>query len=297
MSDTEWRISMVHHASTEINPTIHCYNEYDNLKHVVVVSPDYMQIKEVINQTQRHYLEENINIDKAMEQHQQFVQTLESQGTNVIKLVPKEELNEQVFTRDIGFTIGNQFYLSTMEKEIRKPEVNVLRDWLEARKLPYNKIEGHSIEGGDVLIDNSIVWLGSSSRTSKKAMGILQKSLPDFEIKPIKFKDELLHLDCVFNIISEDTALIASSGVDPESVALLREHYDLIDVNEDEQFKMGTNVLSIGNKRVIALPENKRINNELAKRGYKILEVEFSEIIKSGGSFRCCSLPLERESN
>lgn len=285
---------MVRNASTELNLNIHCYNEYDNLKHVIVASPDYMQIKEVINQTQRHYLKENINIGKAMEQHQQFVETLESEGTNVIKLDTKEELNEQVFTRDIGFTIGDQFFLSTMKKDIRKPEVNVLRSWLEERNLTYNQIEGYSIEGGDVLIDKNIVWLGSSSRTSKEAMEILQKKLPDFQVKRIKFKDELLHLDCVFNIISEDTALISSTGIDPGSVALLSEHYDLIDVNEEEQFKMGTNVLSIGNKRVIALPENKRISNELAKRGYKILEVEFSEIIKSGGSFRCCSLPLER---
>ncbi|WP_368896749.1 arginine deiminase-related protein, partial [Priestia megaterium] len=27
---------------------------------------------------------------------------------------------------------------------------------------------------------------------------------------------------------------------------------------------------------------------------YKVIEVDISEIIKSGGSFRCCTMPLER---
>ena len=70
--------------------------------------------------------------------------------------------------------------------------------------------------------------------------------------------------------------------------------YDLIEVTKEEQFTMGTNVLSIGNQRVISLPMNTEVNEELRKRGYKVIEVDISEIIKSGGSFRCCTMPLER---
>jgi N-dimethylarginine dimethylaminohydrolase len=77
--------------------------------------------------------------------------------------------------------------------------------------------------------------------------------------------------------------------------AVLAKHYDLIHVEEDEQFTLGVNVLSIGNGKVISLPINKNTNKELKKRGYEIIEVDITEIIKSGGSFRCCSMPIVRK--
>jgi len=65
-------------------------------------------------------------------------------------------------------------------------------------------------------------------------------------------------------------------------------------MRDSEQFTMGTNVLSIGHNRVFSLPINQGVNDQLRQHGYKVLEVDFSEIIKSGGSFRCCSMPIER---
>jgi len=70
--------------------------------------------------------------------------------------------------------------------------------------------------------------------------------------------------------------------------------YDLIDVTEEEQFTLGTNVLSIGQKQIISMPTNQQVNSALRTRGYHVIEVAFDEIIKSGGSFRCCTLPVLR---
>jgi N-dimethylarginine dimethylaminohydrolase len=57
---------------------------------------------------------------------------------------------------------------------------------------------------------------------------------------------------------------------------------------------MGVNVLSLGNKKIISLPQNAEVNHQLSKRGYDVIKIDFSEIIKSGGSFRCCTLPIKR---
>lgn len=69
----------------------------------------------------------------------------------------------------------------------------------------------------------------------------------------------------------------------------------LVKVTEEEQFQLGTNVLSIGNKRVLSLPVNGKVNKQLRNRGFQVIEVDITEIIKSGGSFRCCTLPITRE--
>ena len=47
--------------------------------------------------------------------------------------------------------------------------------------------------------------------------------------------------------------------------------------------------------KLLAYLINKKVNEELRKRGFEIIEVDITEIIKSGGSFRCCTLPIHRE--
>ena len=284
-------------VNTEKNrDTAYCHNEYDPLKKVITVSPRYMQINEVINQTQAYYVNDNINQTKAVEQHANLIHHMESIGIKVIKLNELEHLNEQVFTRDIGFTIGNTFFVSAMKEDIRKKEQNILLDWLQRNKVAYFPFETASIEGGDVIIDHSKVWVGISDRTSKEAVAVLQSQLPNHEVSPIKLRKDILHLDCIFNIIDAQTALIYPPAMDSDAYLMLKEEYTLIEVTEEEQFHLGPNVLSLGNKHVISLPENKRMNQKLTEMGFRITEVPFSEIIKSGGSFRCCTLPLIRTS-
>lgn len=100
----------------------------------------------------------------------------------------------------------------------------------------------------------------------------------------------------MFNIVSPDVALIFPGALDQEHIGKLKERYELIEVTEEEQFTLGTNVLSIGNRKIISLPVNKKVNEALRNHGFEVIEVDITEIIKSGGSFRCCTLPIERES-
>jgi len=285
---------MENRAFSKMLPSVDCVNEYGLLKKVITVSPRHMQIKEVINETQSHFLRDNIDIEKALKQHTNFLETLKDAGADVIKLDEKQPLNEQVFTRDIGFTIGNKFFVASMKEEIRKEELDVLVDWLKANEISYYQFNIPSIEGGDVIIDHSHVWVGNSHRTSTEAIASLQEQLPEYNVTSITLRDDILHLDCIFNIVDENTALIYSPAMDENSYQTLKNKYTLIELTQEEQFQLGPNVLSIGNRKIISLPENNRINNKLRQAGFKVIEVPFSEIIKSGGSFRCCTLPLLR---
>lgn len=273
---------------------IHCQSEYGTLQKVVLCEPQYMEIKEVINDVQKKYINDNIDRSLAISQHQIFEQTLRNEGVEVIKLRPSKDHPEQVFTRDIGFTLGNRLFISEMANPIRKGEEEVLAHWMNEHDISYKKLSTHRIEGGDVILDGNRVFIGISHRTCMKAIQALQSELPDFEILPIPFKPNFLHLDCVFNILSSKDALIYPDALDPQIVDRLSSMYHLIEVSESEQFSMGTNVLSIGNNRVFSLPINRDVNHQLRQHGYKVLEVDFSEIIKSGGSFRCCSMPIVR---
>ncbi|WP_080875373.1 dimethylarginine dimethylaminohydrolase family protein [Oceanobacillus timonensis] len=274
---------------------IHCQNEYDPLHQVIVVPPDYMKITTVINETQAYYAKDNININKAMEQHALFIKTLEDHGSKVIVLPPKSDLNEQVFTRDIGFVLHDHFFIATMKRDIRKAESSILKNRLDAGQLNYHTFPGTTIEGGDVIIDNNHIWIGLSQRTEQAAVHYLREQFPHMEVTAIPLQENILHLDCTLNILEDKHALIYLDGISKDAYHLLKKHYTFIEVTREEQFHMAPNVLSIGNKKIISLPENKRVNDILTKLGYHIIEVPFSEIIKSGGSFRCCTLPLFRD--
>ncbi|MBM7649104.1 N-dimethylarginine dimethylaminohydrolase [Bacillus ectoiniformans] len=278
----------------ERNLKISCHSEYDKLHTVIVCEPQYMAIREVINKTQEHFLDENIDKEKAVQQHLQFKEALRKHGVDVITLPAKPELPEQVFTRDIGFTLGDTIFVAEMASNIRQGEEVVLKKWLEEKQIPYHNITDDFIEGGDVIIDRSTIYVGVSDRTNEESIKKLRTLLPEFEIFPVPFDGSYLHLDCVFNILSPDEALIFPKALNQKEIEWLSNRYQLIEVTEEEQFTMGTNVLSIGDKKVISLPMNKKVNEEMRSRGYEVIEVDISEIIKSGGSFRCCTLPILR---
>lgn len=278
----------------EINKKTFCANEYDVLRRVILCQPQYMTIREVINETQKEFEDEGIHIKTALEQHREFVRTLEANGVEVILLPYHKKYPEQVFTRDIGFTLGQTIFVAKMAHDVRIGEEDVLKQWLEDEEMSYYNLSEDRIEGGDVVIDGQTIYVGLSNRTHQEAVEHLQGLLNQFDVKAIPFKAKYLHLDCVFNVVSPEVALIYKPALTEEDIALFSSRYELIEVSEDEQFTLGTNVLNIGNKKILSLPVNKQVNQQLQNRGFEVIEVDITEIIKSGGSFRCCTLPILR---
>ena len=277
-----------------VGQEIQCKSEYTRLKNVLVVKPSYMRITEIINETQKHYENSNINIPLALEQHEAFVKVLNENGVTVSEIQADASLPEQVFTRDIGFTIHDELFVATMNEQVRQSEVNHFITYLEEHEIAYQQGLPRSIEGGDVVVDGSTVWVGKSGRTSQEAIQELQMRLPSYKVEGLSLRKDILHLDCVFNIISEKVALVYPPAFTKNDLKKLEARYQLIYVSEEEQFYMGPNVLSIGDRKIVSLSQNNRLNRILTAQGFTVLPVDFSEIIKSGGSFRCCTLPLER---
>ncbi|MFC5601852.1 dimethylarginine dimethylaminohydrolase family protein [Sporosarcina koreensis] len=271
-----------------------CNTEYDPLKRVILCQPKFMAIEDVINDTQKQYADENIDVELAMKQHREFEKLLLEHGVEVITLPSSEQFPEQVFTRDIGFTVGEEIFVSEMASDIRKGEEEALEEFLEDEDIPYQTTTDR-VEGGDVIVDRDKVYVGISSRTSDEAVRNLQRDLPKHNIIRVPFNEKYLHLDCVFNILSPEIGLIFPDALSADMVEKLSQTYKLIEVSPEEQFTMGTNVLSIGGGKVFSLPQNENVNTAMRAHGFEVIEVDFSEIIKSGGSFRCCSMPLERD--
>jgi N-dimethylarginine dimethylaminohydrolase len=83
---------------------------------------------------------------------------------------------------------------------------------------------------------------------------------------------------------------------DETSLQRIRKAYPcIIPLTEKEQKNGGANVLFVTPRRVISIAENEPVNDHLVKAGFEVVTLSYSEVIKSGGSVRCDTLPMERE--
>jgi N-dimethylarginine dimethylaminohydrolase len=88
--------------------------------------------------------------------------------------------------------------------------------------------------------------------------------------------------------------LIYKKAFPKELLNFLHKKYNLIEIPEEEQKTLGTNILQIDNHKILSLNINGKTNQLLRANGYTVFEIDITEIIKSGGAFRCITLPIMR---
>lgn len=279
--------------------------ETAQLRTVIVGYPDnFLQVDaEIINETQRQYYDgpDAPTAEAVTRQVNGFIDTLRAHGVTVLQPHPLPYVPDQMMTRDIGVVIGTTFVVTTMAARSRRLEWRGYSHLFE--RFPENVRvlfgpEDLVIEGGDVIVDRGKVFVGIGQRTTLAGAAWLMQLVPDHEIVPIYLTglddgEDVLHLDCSFLPVGERHALIYREGM-REVPAVVRETYDLIEVTREEQQLLGTNVLSISPTCVVSQPSMTRINDEMRSIGIDVVEVPYTEPPKTGGSFRCSTLPLHR---
>lgn len=113
---------------------------------------------------------------------------------------------------------------------------------------------------------------------------------------PLRFDPKYTNLDTVFGVLSRGHALLYEPAFEPSSVQRIQEAYPpLISLSDKEQKNTGANILCLSPDKVISIAENPSVSERLLQLGFEeVVTVPFSEVIKSGGSVRCDTLPVER---
>lgn len=297
-------------------PAKGCYSETAKLTKVVMCSPTQFQIVDPINYTQSLYFYNGHPRPRAelmTEQHQQFVQTLQAEGIEVRFLPSASDLPYQHATRDLGTVIGDTIILSSLKERTRQRETQVAEPLLCQYRLHIIKPLKGIVEGGDIAIDGNRLWVGLGARTDKWGADFLYQTFErDYEIIPLELNTnpdysslgiqpespQYTHLDLVFAVLGRGHVLLYEPAFTPASLKRIRQHYPLssfICLEEEEQRNAGANVLCLDQDTVLSITENCSVNDKLRAFGYKVIETPFSEVIKSGGSVRCDTLPIERD--
>ena len=224
----------------------------------------------------------------------------------------------QVFARDVAFVIDDKMIISNIIDE-RYDEQDAYRKifarvgWKHIINLP----ETAHVEGGDVIVWNDFVFVGTSynpdyrsfktARTNEYAIEILKEYFPkkrfiDLDLKK-NDKDPyngILHLDCTFNPIGKDKCIIYKSGfVDESDYQLIIDLFgeeNCFHVSDEEMFAMNPNIFSISPEIIVSDKAFTRMNDFLRNEwNFTVEEIPYREISKMGGLLRCSTMPLVRE--
>ncbi|REL37998.1 hypothetical protein DYD21_05105 [Rhodohalobacter sp. SW132] len=284
------------------------FNETDTLKTVIIGRWKGFHEEEAytsfLDESQRNdYPSE----DQLKTEFEAFQKALEENGVEV--LIPEHVGNflyDQLTPRDVATVIGNKIVVCNMAKRSRKYEVAgifpLIRNFTGEEPVVLIPPVDCLIEGGDIMVDKGRIIVGLSQRTNIAGYEWLLNNFTDqMKVIPVYLTDlkkgeNVLHLDCAFNPVGENSALVYMDGIKPIPDFFEKE-YDLIKVNKKEQQALATNVFSISRDLVIARdhPQSKRAVEEMRKRGIEVIEIPFDGAPATGGSFRCCTLPLIRE--
>lgn len=273
------------------------YNEYDPLRSVVLCEPAILDQYEPINDVHRHFFQTDPpDSSQIKEEYQRFIDILRKFHVECHFLDPSSENPYQVYTRDIGFTVGDRFFYGNMVRPVRQPEVTTIKQWMAGRGFSGEQIPHGYVEGGDRLINAPYVYAGLGQRTDTVGADALSALLgKDWSVIPIRLAGEILHLDCVFTIIAPDTILWCPEMIATQHPVIKKHFPDRIEVTKEEVIHMGTNVLLLDRKNILVEARHARIQDELSKRGFTPHPVAWSQLKKFGGLFRCASCPLTRK--
>ena len=236
-----------------------------------------------------------------------------------VKVFRPEIISEynQIFTRDIGFVIDDIFIKANILPD-RERELNAIQhvlDQIDPAKVVRPPEEVH-IEGGDVILWNDYVFVGTykgddykdyiTARTNHQGVDYIRSNFPNKIVKEFDLvksrtsaRDNALHLDCCFQPVGRNKAIIHKEGFrDASCYEYLVDLFgfeNLFHIDKDEMYHMNSNVFSISEDVIVSEQHFTRLNNWLRENGFTVEEIPYAEISKQEGLLRCSTLPLIRD--
>ena len=223
----------------------------------------------------------------------------------------------QIFSRDIAFVIDDKFIKANIlpDRELEYKAINNIISKIDSNNIIVLPEECH-VEGGDVMLWNDYIFVGTYSgkdypnyitaRTNREAVLALQELFPEKIIKSFELrksnsnaKENALHLDCCFQPIGKNKAILHKNGFLVESEYEWLVNFfgkdNIFEITKEEMYNMNSNIFSISEKVVISEKNFTRLNNWLRNKGFIVEEVPYAEIAKQEGLLRCSTMPLIRD--
>ena len=243
----------------------------------------------------------------AQSQHDELCLQLESAGAEVHHLPPASDLTlDAVYTHDPSLATDRGLIGLNPGKANRIPEARQHVEFCGRLGIPLAgqvRPPGKTEAGDMVWLDSTTLLIGQGYRTNAEGIAQMRALLQPHGVQVVAAPlphgsgpSACLHLMSLMSLLDEHTALVDLPWLAVETVELLKSRgYTLVEIDYSERETLACNVLSLGQKRLLALHENKNTNQELRQSGFDVRTFPGSELcINGGGGPTCLTRPLLR---
>ena len=228
----------------------------------------------------------------AVRQWENLLATYRTLGHTVELVEPVAGLPDMVYAANGGLIVDGTAVVARFAYPQRAGEATAYGAWMADHGFEPRYTQ-HTNEGqGDLLVIGSMILAGFGFRTDRRAHGevaqLTGKPVVSLELVDPRF----YHLDTALAVLDDDTIAYYPPAFGDDARARLQELFpNAIEVATADAYVLGLNVVSDG--KHVVLPANAGgFARQLAEAGFEPVPVDLSELLKGGGSVKCCTLEV-----
>jgi N-dimethylarginine dimethylaminohydrolase len=229
----------------------------------------------------------------AVEQWTVLKETYERLGHRVETIPAQPGLPDMVFAANSGTVVDGRVLGSRFRAPQRAAEADHFRRWFLANGYREVVMPERTNEAeGDFAWTGTYLLAGTGFRTDPLAHAEAQEVLGVPVVSLQLVDPRYYHLDTALFVLADDLVAYYPEAFSPGTRRVLRRLFpDAVIANGADAECLGLNAVSDG-RHVVLPPEATHLADEVAKRGFEPVFVDISELRKSGGGPKCCTMEL-----
>jgi dimethylargininase len=229
-----------------------------------------------------------IDVVRAREQHASYESCLASLGCEIRQIPGDDRYPDAVFIEDTAIVLDELAVVTRPGAESRRGELGAVAAILGEHRTLVRIEAPATIDGGDVLQLDDVLYVGRTPRTTDEGIAQLRKLIAPYGYRVVGIDvDGCLHLKSAVTRVSADVLLVNRRWVSPSAF----DGWRIIDVDDGEP--AAANALRIG-ASVIFPEELPRTRRRLGAAGIDVIAVPAGELAKAEGGVTCCSLIVKQ---
>ncbi|MFE1442273.1 dimethylargininase [Streptomyces sp. NPDC058739] len=214
-------------------------------------------------------------------------------GHYVQTIEPAPGLPDMVFAANGALVVDDKVLISRFRHPERQAEADLWAQWF--RDHGYREIvqADFTSEGeGDYVTTGRAVLAGNGFRSDPRSQAEAE-ALFGRPVVSLKLTDpRFYHLDTALAALDDDQIVYYPGAFDAESLRVLQELFpDAVLADEEDALLFGLNLVSDGYHVILPEPAT-RLAARLRDHGFVTYHVDLSELLKAGGSVKCCTLEI-----
>ena len=259
-------------------------------RHYAMTAPTFFAVEYAINP----WMDTSVSVDPhvALRQWETLRQTYKELGHAVELVEPVTGLPDMVYAANGGLIVTGRAVAARFAYPQRAGESVAYAEWMARHGYDVAETR-HTNEGqGDLLVVGSIILAGFGFRTERQAHDeiatILGMPVVSLELVDPRF----YHLDTALAVLDDTTIAFYPPAFTDQSRAKLLELFpDAIEVGSADAYALGLNAVSDGLNVVLPAAAT-GFAEQLSDAGFRPIGVDLSELLKGGGSIKCCTLEV-----